>query len=667
IKRTSATYPNGVSESRTYDTLKRLTNLVYTSDTGTLLWVRYGFDNGDRRTGEIWNNGRNVSYGYDRAYQLLSGASTARPSDNAFYLYDKAGNPLRRTEMGLTADYTFNGLNQFTSGTWTGKLTVAGEANYAAGTVTVNGVVGQLFSDRSFEASNVTVSVGSNLLTAIYTGPAFTNTAMTATSKVSVTVGNPVFGYDANGNLTNDAEFTYFYDLANRLTNAVNKSTGLSVLSARYDGLGRRVEVTRNGTNVERYVYLPGSFLVLAVLDGSSQIKEVWSRGPDQSGGLDGAGGIGGILSVSTNIGTAVASKYFHADAVGNVLLVTSSGGQQIAQYRFSPFGKLVGQVGDYQPRFAFSSKEVDPQTGLILYGLRYLSPACGSWLSRDPAGEADDANLYSFVRREPLTSVDSWGLQTRVRGAAETQVNRDYDLLRNSEAYLRAADTRFRQNIARAPGAPEGLQNEVQRALRDLETPVLRQGGNRFRLYGIRARANIETAQRLDELSNMLGLYCAPVSGGKPTACPTRAELEQRLEAIADTGLREAMRRSLLGTPETTALSPYRRTRAGEAYPRFESSKVPSRITSEGGVLPETFAGGSARDSSLTSPEAIAGYNLPRPDLARDIRFDLNPPEGTWIIGPRPVQGGPLSEVLFPLGAPPGTASGPYPVTCPP
>lgn len=417
IKKAQVTYPNGVTENLTYDTLTRLTNMVYASGTNTLLSIRYGFDNGDSRASETWNTGRNATYGYDRAYQLLSSTSTARPSDNVSYTYDKAGNPLHRTEMGLTSDYGFNSLNQFTSGSWTGKLTVAGELNYAAGTVTVNGAVGQVFPDRTFEASNITVSAGSNQLTAVYTGPAFTNTAMTATSKVSVTVGNPAFGYDAKGNLTNDAEFIYFYDLANRLTNAVSKATGASVLAAQYDGLGRRVEVTRNGMNVERYVYFPGSFLMLAVLDGSNQIKEVWSRGPDLSGVIGGAGGIGGILSVSTNIGTASVSMYFHADAMGNVVLVSSSAGQQVAQYRFSPFGKLVSQIGNYQARFAFSSKELDPEIGLLCFGARYFNPKTGTWTARDPLQNRTQRHLYAFNRNNPLRYVDPDGRAPQLVG----------------------------------------------------------------------------------------------------------------------------------------------------------------------------------------------------------------------------------------------------------
>lgn len=413
FKRTQVVYPNGVKETRGYDSLTRMTNLVYKKWMATLLSVDYRHDNGDRRTNEIWNTGRNLTYGYDRAHQLLSAVSTARASDAVSYAYDRAGNPTSRKELGITSAYSFNNLNQFTSGSWTGNLTVVGEVNYAAGTVTVNSVTAKLFPDRVFEATNVTVSAGTNVLTAVYHGPAFTNTQMVATNTSTVIVGNPVFGYDARGNLTNDSDFAYQYDIANRLTNAISKTTGSSVLSARYDGLGRRVEVTRNGSTIERYVYFPGSFLVLAMLDGSNALKEIYTHGPDLSGMVGGAGGIGGILSGTTNITQSTARKYFHADAMGNVVLVSGPDGKQVAAYGYTPFGKLITQTGEFKARFLFSSKESDAETGLVLYGLRFLHVNSGKWLTRDLLGEIDTPNLYACFRNSPLIRFDSLGLLT--------------------------------------------------------------------------------------------------------------------------------------------------------------------------------------------------------------------------------------------------------------
>lgn len=416
FKRTLVTYPNGVKETRGYDALTCMTNLVYKKWLTTLLSINYRHDNGDRRTNEIWSTGRNLAYGYDRAHQLLDVVSTSRASDVASYRYDKAGNPTRRTEMGLGVTNSFNNLNQIVSGVWTGgAVTVAGEVNYAAGTVTVNSVTGKIFPERVFEVTNVTVSAGTNILTAVYHGPGFTNTLMVATDKVTVVVGDAAYAHDANGSLTGDQNFTCQYDPANRLTNVILKASNVSVLAISYDGLGRRIQVVRNGTTTERYVYLPGSFLVLAILDGSNAVKEFYTHGPDLSGTVGAAGGIGGILSC--RIGTT--SVWLHADAMGNIILATDQQGKEIGQYRYAPFGRLLNQTGTFTPRFQYSSREFDPESGLLNFGYRHLNPQIGRWMECDRIGEAGGPNLYAYCANSPANHHDPFGQSSEAGNVA--------------------------------------------------------------------------------------------------------------------------------------------------------------------------------------------------------------------------------------------------------
>ena len=47
------------------------------------------------------------------------------------------------------------------------------------------------------------------------------------------------------------------------------------------------------------------------------------------------------------------------------------------------------------------------------VYGLRYYDPDHGTWLSRDPLGEAGGFNLYAFVQNDPVNNVDYLGLET--------------------------------------------------------------------------------------------------------------------------------------------------------------------------------------------------------------------------------------------------------------
>ena len=412
VRKASVRYPNGVVETSGYDDWTRTTNRVCLSGTNSLLSIGYSYDAGDRRTNEAWGSGRRMAYAYDRAYQLTNAVSTNLAADNAGYRYDKAGNPLYRMESGLAVTNSFNSLNQIVNGTWTGgAVTVAGAVNYNAGTVTVNGAVANRVG-LFYERTNVSLSVGTNIITAVYAGPPFGGVAA-ATAQTSVVVGNSVYGHDANGNLTNDASFAYQYDALNRLTNVAVRTNGASVLACRYDGFGRRVEAIRNGTNTERYVYFPGSFLVLAVLDGSNAVKTVFTQGPDLSGALGGAGGIGGTLS-QIDYGGVGNTNFLHADAMGNIVLATDPSRVVTATIYYGPFGKPIVQAGAFRPRFLYSSKEWEGTAGLYYYGYRFYSPVLGRWLSRDSLGEATDPlyNLYRYVGNNPVKAVDPLGLQ---------------------------------------------------------------------------------------------------------------------------------------------------------------------------------------------------------------------------------------------------------------
>ena len=339
-----------------------------------------------------------------RAIKRLKQAST-RPSDEARYAYAPAGNPVERAELGFETTNAFNNLNQILSGSWTGStITAVGAVNYPAGTVTVSGASGTIYADKTFDAAGVPVSPGANTLTNVFTDVF----GRSVTNATSVTIANRAYVHDANGNLTSDGVFQYQYDAANQLTNVVRLADGACVLSARYDALGRRVEATRADGSVERYVYFPGSFLVLAVLDGSNAIKEVYTRGPDLSGSLDGAGGIGGILACTYASGATYCS---HADIMGNVIALTDASGSVAATFRYTPFGQLSARTGSVLPRYLFSSKEFDRTVGLYYYGYRYYAPRLGQWMTRDPIGEEDDAILYGFIQNNPNDNSDSLGL----------------------------------------------------------------------------------------------------------------------------------------------------------------------------------------------------------------------------------------------------------------
>jgi RHS repeat-associated protein len=101
----------------------------------------------------------------------------------------------------------------------------------------------------------------------------------------------------------------------------------------------------------------------------------------------------------------------------------------------------------------------------------------------------------------------------------------------------------------------------------------------------------------------------------------------------------------------EANALSTLRYTQEGETFLRYESDAPAfSRVTSSGGVTPGTFAA-PASDGLVPISDRAAVYNLPNPEISRPNAITLQPPAGTAIIGPKPVEGGTGSEVIFPNG----------------
>ena len=144
-----------------------------------------------------------------------------------------------------------------------------------------------------------------------------------------------------------------------------------------------------------------------------------YTRGPDLSGTLEGAGGIGGLLARSEwNSASSTWSRhaFYHSDGVGNVTALAVPSGGDIAlagSYRYDPFGRLIGTPTDLAARNTqrFSSKDWHNASGFYYFGYRFYDPATQRWLNRDPIGEEGGVNLYGYVGNNPISGVDPLGL----------------------------------------------------------------------------------------------------------------------------------------------------------------------------------------------------------------------------------------------------------------
>jgi RHS repeat-associated protein len=170
--------------------------------------------------------------------------------------------------------------------------------------------------------------------------------------------------------------------------------------------------------------YVWDGWLLLEELNAlsSNAVTKKYTWGLDLAG-LNGsvndrtsAGGIGGLLAMRVVSGSADYSYFYDGNGnVGQLIQWSQSTAANAtkAKYEYDPYGNSVSSTGSAAGAndFRFSTKLLDPETGLYYYGYRYYSPKLGRWVSRDPAGEdIGGINLAAFVINDPMTKIDSLG-----------------------------------------------------------------------------------------------------------------------------------------------------------------------------------------------------------------------------------------------------------------
>jgi RHS repeat-associated protein len=417
-----------------YDGLARLTNTtLHTPFDSTANYHAYDYDNANRRSRQTFRDANYVDYTYDPIGQLKtakgweSGGSTARLHEQFGYGYDSARNLSNRTNNALVQRFNVNNLNELTTETNSGTLTVAGTVGSAVPTtsVTVSGTglasgAADLYADATWVRAGANFVSGNNSYTASATD------GFGRASSDSVTVDLPStnnFSYDLNGNLLSDGLRTFEYDFENQLTNVFVTNGWRSEF--KYDGFMRR-RVRREFawqagtwqlTNELHYVY--DHQLVVQERDGNNLGLVTYTRGLDIGRSFQEAGGIGGLLARTDSrlwtldSGLSSADAYYHCDAVGNVTALVNRRGAVVARYSYDPFGNTLAMGGPLAQAnlYRFSSKEVHVASGLLYYLYRFYDGVLQRWVNRDPIQEDGGAALYAFNLNQPSGLVDFYGL----------------------------------------------------------------------------------------------------------------------------------------------------------------------------------------------------------------------------------------------------------------
>ena len=228
--------------------------------------------------------------------------------------------------------------------------------------------------------------------------------------------GQDNFSYDMNGNLLEREKTQYRYDALDRLIQVV--IPGKVKLMFTYDSSNRRLEKRVLEWKNQSWVY--------------TKFKRFIYDGEKEIGAIDNSGkivelrvlGVGRGAEIGAAVAIELQDKVYvpHHNHRGDVVvLADGTTGEVVESYHYTAFGEDHVYDGDQQMvsesvvgnPWRFSSKRLDDEMGLLFYGRRYYDPGLGRWVTPDPKGFADGPNLYAFVKNNPLTLFDLYGLST--------------------------------------------------------------------------------------------------------------------------------------------------------------------------------------------------------------------------------------------------------------
>ncbi|KNH29926.1 type IV secretion protein Rhs [Pseudomonas syringae] len=217
--------------------------------------------------------------------------------------------------------------------------------------------------------------------------------------------GDRHYDYDVFGNLIRERRGTaqklvteYRYDCQHRLIGVTTPDGRCT--SYRYDAFGRRIQKTVDGKTTEffwqgdnlvaensrehyrSYVYEPGSFRPLAMLDG---------KGPKKA-----------------------CPFYYQLDHLGTPQELTDFGGEIVWSAKYNAYGKVTslkhGAGEQLDQPLRFQGQYFDAESALHYNRHRYYDPEVGRYLTPDPIKLAGGLNQYQYTPN-PTGWVDPLGL----------------------------------------------------------------------------------------------------------------------------------------------------------------------------------------------------------------------------------------------------------------
>ncbi|TAH64860.1 MAG: RHS repeat protein, partial [Anaerolineaceae bacterium] len=367
--RSSILYPDGISETYTYNRNSQVIALYNKKADGTVISsYRYTYDAAGNQISKIEEKGT-TTYSYDNLNRL---SSVKEPEGRLTdYTYDGAGN--RKTEQ-ITFDnlvsttlYSYDKQNRLTT-----TLSTGGEETrylYDSNGNLISKLVGELDLAKGINGSEVSGSSLPNF------GLIIKRDSSTGTGTKLIT--------------------TYQYNNFNQLIQLQNENTSNTYL---YNGEGNRVEKQVNG-KITRYLYDDEDHVILETDDKNNQkAMQVY----------------GNILLYREVYGDVAQKYYYLYNAHGDVTSLIDSKGNIAVTYDYDAFGNVLGKTGDADNFITYNGYQYDDETGLYYLNARYYDSTIARFITEDTySGEKNDPlslNRYTYCLNNPLVYEDPTG-----------------------------------------------------------------------------------------------------------------------------------------------------------------------------------------------------------------------------------------------------------------
>jgi RHS repeat-associated protein len=378
-------YPDGETITYGYNALMQLKTM--SSMQGTYV-TDISYDSASRITGRSLGSGVTQAFTYynwiDKATvdgQLVGQGGrlhflTAGTLQNYTYTYDASGNIrtiFSNADGALgsaddqTQSFTYDILDRITSAGTSGDPNTGGYSetyDYDAATGNLAHKAGQF----------------------MYYYPTERPHAPTVDSEYSYTyVAGGDMRYRVKGQ---DKRITFYYDAEEHLVHAVSEQGPQMDAYFVYDGDGRRVQSTINGTTttfVGGYYEKTGSAVTKYYYAGGSRI----------------AMRAGGTL------------YYLLADHLGSTNITTNASGGKVAELRYKAWGEVRFSSGATPTRYTYTGQyDHTSDFGLMYYNARWYSPTLSHFSQPDTVvpGGVQGLDRYAFVNNNPIRYTDPSG-----------------------------------------------------------------------------------------------------------------------------------------------------------------------------------------------------------------------------------------------------------------